>query len=123
MKNSVLVIDDDSTIRFLLKSILKEYEVIAMEDGYEALTWLNSGNVPDLILLDIEMPNINGRVLIRRLKSSYKHRNVPIIIMSGTDSKLIKTSFIKLGASDFIIKPFTDIDFLERIKSAMIIGG
>ena len=123
MKNSVLVIDDDSTIRFLLKSILKEYEVITMEDGYDALTWLNSGNVPDLILLDIEMPNINGRVLIRRLKSSYKHRNVPIIIMSGTDSKLIKTSFIKLGASDFIIKPFTDIDFLERIKSAMIIGG
>lgn len=123
MKNSVLVIDDDSTIRFLLKTVLKEYDVIAMEDGYEALTWLNSGNVPDLILLDIEMPNINGRVLIRRLKSSYKHRNVPIIIMSGTDSKLIKTSFIKLGAADFIIKPFTDVDFLERIKSAMIIGG
>lgn len=123
MKNSVLIIDDDSTIRFLLKTVLKEYEVIAMEDGYEALTWLNSGNVPDLILLDIEMPNINGRVLIRRLKSSYKHRNVPIIIMSGTDSKLIKTSFIKLGAADFIVKPFTDVDFLERIKSAMIIGG
>lgn len=123
MKNSVLVIDDDSTIRFLLKTVLKEYDVIAMEDGYDALTWLNSGNVPDLILLDIEMPNINGRVLIRRLKSSYKHRNVPIIIMSGTDSKLIKTSFIKLGAADFIVKPFTDVDFLERIKSAMIIGG
>jgi len=123
MKNSVLIIDDDATIRFLLKNILKEYEVIAMEDGYEALSWLNSGNVPDLILLDIEMPNINGRVLIRRLKSSYKHRNVPIVIMSGTDSKLIKNSFIKLGASDFIVKPFADNDFLERIKSAMIIGG
>jgi len=119
----VLVIDDDATIRFLLKNILKEYEVISMEDGYKALDWLNSGNVPDLILLDLEMPNINGRVLIRRLKSSYKHRNVPIIILSGTDSKLIKTSFMKLGASDFIIKPFTDNDFLERIKSAMIIGG
>lgn len=123
MKNSILVIDDDATIRFLLKSILKDFEVVAMEDGYEALSWLNSGNVPDLILLDIEMPNINGRVLIRRVKSSYKHRNVPIIIMSGTDSKLIKTSFIKLGAADFIVKPFTDADFIERIKSAMIIGA
>jgi two-component system, chemotaxis family, chemotaxis protein CheY len=123
MKSSILVIDDDATIRFLLKSILKEYEVITMEDGFEALDWLNSGNVPDLILLDLEMPNINGRVLIRRLKSSYKHRNVPIVIMSGTDSKLIKNSFLKLGASDFIIKPFTDSDFQERIKSAMIIGG
>lgn len=122
MKKRILIIDDDATIRFLLKSILKEYEVITMEDGFDALDWLNSGNVPDLILLDIEMPNINGRVLIRRLKSSYKHRNVPIVIMSGTDSKSIKNSFIKLGASDFIIKPFTDIDFLERIKSTMIIG-
>jgi two-component system, chemotaxis family, chemotaxis protein CheY len=123
MKNSVLVIDDDATIRFLLKSILREYEVITMEDGFDALDWLNSGNVPDLILLDIEMPNINGRVLIRRLKSSYKHRNVPIIIMSGSDSKLIKNSFLKLGAADYIIKPFNDMEFLERIKSAMIIGG
>ena len=123
MKNSILVIDDDATIRFLLKSILKDFEVVAMEDGYEALSWLNLGNVPDLILLDIEMPNINGRVLIRRVRSSYKHRNVPIIIMSGTDSKLIKNSFIKLGASDFIIKPFTDTDFIERVKSAMIIGA
>jgi len=123
MKNSILVIDDDATIRYLLKTILKEYEVITMEDGYDALSWLNSGNVPDLILLDIEMPNINGRVLIRRLKSSYKHRNVPIVIMSGTDSKLIKNSLLKLGASDFIVKPFKDVDFLERIKSAMIIGG
>lgn len=123
MKNSILVIDDDATIRFLLKSILKEFEVITMEDGYEALSWLNSGNVPDLILLDIEMPNINGRVLIRRVRSSYKHRNVPIIIMSGTDSRLIRNSFMKLGAADFIIKPFNDSDFIERIKSAMIIGA
>jgi DNA-binding response OmpR family regulator len=123
MKNSILVIDDDATIRFLLKSILKDFEVVTMEDGYEALSWLNSGNVPDLILLDIEMPNINGRVLIRRVRSSYKHRNVPIIIMSGTDSKLIKNSFMKLGAADYIIKPFTDADFIERIKSAMIIGA
>jgi two-component system, chemotaxis family, chemotaxis protein CheY len=123
MKNSILVIDDDATIRFLLNCILKDYEVIAMGDGYDALAWLNSGNVPDLVLLDIEMPNINGRVLIRRLRSSYAHRNVPIIIMSGTESKSIKESFLRLGASDFIIKPFSDTEFLERIKSAMIIGG
>ena len=123
MKQSILIIDDDATIRFLLKQVLKEYKVITMEDGYEALTWLNSGNIPDLVLLDIEMPNINGKVLIRRIKSSYMHRNVPIIVMSGTDSQSIKNSFIKFGASDFIVKPFTDTDFQERIKSAMIIGG
>jgi two-component system, chemotaxis family, chemotaxis protein CheY len=122
MKKKILVIDDDATIRFLLINILRDYEVISKEDGYEALSWLNSGNVPDLILLDMEMPNINGRVLIRRIKSSYKHRQVPIIVMSGTDSKLIKNNFLKLGASDYIIKPFADLDFLERVKKAMIVG-
>ena len=122
MKKNILVIDDDATIRFLLINILRDYEVISKEDGYEALSWLNSGNVPDLILLDMEMPNINGRVLIRRIKSSYKHRQVPIIVMSGTDSKLIKNNFLKLGASDYIIKPFADLDFLERVKKAMIVG-
>jgi CheY-like chemotaxis protein len=122
MKKTVLVIDDDATIRFLLQNILRDYEVIPKEDGYEALAWLNSGNVPDLILLDMEMPNINGRVLIRRIKSSYKHRQVPIMVMSGTDSKLIKNSFLKLGASDYIIKPFEDLDFLERVKKALIVG-
>lgn len=123
MKQRILIIDDDAAIRFLLKTILKDYEVILMGDGFEALDWLNSGNVPDLILLDIEMPNINGKVLIRRLKSSYKHRSVPIVIMSGSESKTIKENFLRLGASDFIIKPFTDLDLLERIKSTMIIGA
>ena len=122
MKKKILVIDDDATIRFLLINILRDYEVISKEDGYEALSWLNLGNIPDLILLDMEMPNINGRVLIRRIKSSYKHRQVPIIVMSGTDSKLIKNNFLKLGASDYIIKPFADLDFLERVKKALIVG-
>jgi len=122
MKKKILVIDDDATIRFLLQNLLHDYEVISKEDGYEALSWLNSGNVPDLILLDMEMPNINGRVLIRRIKSSYKHRQVPIVVMSGTDSKLIKNNFLKLGAADYIIKPFADLDFLERVKKAMIVG-
>src|ERR1035437_10557099 len=97
MKKKILVIDDDATIRFLLINILRDYEIISKEDGYEALSWLNSGNVPDLILLDMEMPNINGRVLIRRIKSSYKHRQVQIIVMSGTDSKLIKNNYLKIG--------------------------
>ena len=122
MKKNILVIDDDATIRFLLQNLLHDYDVVSKEDGYEALSWLNSGNVPDLILLDMEMPNINGRVLIRRIKSSYKHRQVPIVVMSGTESKLIKNNFLKLGASDYIIKPFADLDFLERVKKAMIVG-
>ena len=119
MKKKILVIDDDATIRFFLQTILKEYDVLAMEDGYDALTWLNAGNIPDLILLDMEMPNINGKALIKRIKFSSKHRHVPIVVMSGADSKIVRNGFMKLGAVDYIIKPFANIDFLGRIKKAM----
>ena len=121
MRKKILVIDDDATIRFLLHKILDtNYEVVSMADGYEALDWLNTGNVPDLIILDMEMPKINGRVLIRRIKFSPQFRHVPIIVISATESKLIETAFFKLGAIDYIIKPFFDVDLTDRIEKAML---
>jgi DNA-binding response OmpR family regulator len=116
----ILVIDDDATIRFLLQAILKDYEVFVMSEGMEALDWLNAGGVPDLIILDMEMPNINGQELIRRIKFSSKHRHVPIMVMSGSDSKAQRNKFMKLGAVDYIVKPFLGPDFIERIKIALL---
>ncbi len=120
MKKKILVIDDDATIRFLLEKILdQKYEVELKGDGFEALDWLNAGNNPDLIIVDMEMPNINGKVLLRRIKFSPKFRFVPIIVISATENKTIKNNFIKLGAADYIVKPFMDIDLLERIENAL----
>ncbi len=120
MKKKILVIDDDATIRFLLDKILDEkYEVELKGDGFEALDWLNAGNIPDLIIVDMEMPDINGKVLLRRIKFSPQFRFVPIIVISGTESKSIKNNFIKLGAADYIVKPFMNVDLLERIENAL----
>ena len=121
MKKKILVIDDDATVRFLLEKLLeKEFEVVVKDDGYEALNWLNSGNIPDLILLDMEMPDINGNVIIRRVKFSPKHRNVPIIIISGNDNESIIKNFAKLGATDYILKPFKEDDLKKRINKAIV---
>jgi CheY-like chemotaxis protein len=119
MKKKILVIDDDATIRFLLQSLLHDYEVVAKEGGYDALEWLNAGNLPDLIILDMEMPNINGRVLIRRIKFTQKFKNVPIIIVSGSDSNMIRNSFMKLGATDYVVKPFKDVDLVEIVSGIL----
>ena len=120
MKKKILVIDDDATIRFLLHKILeKKYDVELKGDGYDALDWLNAGNLPDLIMVDMEMPNINGKALIRRIKFTPQYRFVPIVVVSATENKTIKNNFIKLGAADYIVKPFMDIDFLERVENAM----
>jgi len=65
------------------------------------------------------MPKINGKVLIRRIKFSPKFRYVPIIVISGTENSSIGNKFIKLGAADYIVKPFKDVDLLERIENVL----
>jgi two-component system, chemotaxis family, chemotaxis protein CheY len=120
MKKKILVIDDDATIRFLLQRLLEsEFEVISMHDGFSALDWLNSGNIPDLILLDIEMPNINGSVIIRRVRFTPVLRNVPVIVLSGSDDKEVWKAFKKMGANDYIHKPFKETAFKNKIYKAM----
>lgn len=107
MAKLILIIDDDPLIRQLLKSFLgKDYKIELKSDGQQAIYWLKSGNVPDLILLDMEMPEMNGRVFIHRIKTSAIHKNIPIVIISGTTSNLVKNSFMKAGAADYIVKPF-----------------
>lgn len=107
MAKLILIIDDDPLIRQLLKSYLsKDYSIELKSDGQQAIYWLKSGNKPDLILLDMEMPEMNGKVFIHRIKTSAIHKNIPVVIMSGSNSNLIKSSFMKAGAADYMVKPF-----------------
>jgi PleD family two-component response regulator len=70
----------------------------------------------------MEMPNVNGRVFIRKVKYSFTHKDVAIIVISGTESKLIKNSFFKLGACDYILKPFSGDDFKDRVEKVFKTG-
>lgn len=107
MAKLILIIDDDPLIRQLLKSYLsKDYSIELKSDGQQAIYWLKSGNKPDLILLDMEMPEMNGKVFIHRIKTSAIHKNIPVVIMSGSNSNLIKSSFMKAGAAEYMVKPF-----------------
>jgi PleD family two-component response regulator len=120
MKKKILVIDDDATIRFLLEKLLEnEFDVVSMHDGYSALDWLNNGNIPDLILLDMEMPNINGGVIIRRVRFTPTLRNTPVIILSGNEDGEVRNAFMKMGANDYISKPFKESEFKNKIYKAM----
>jgi PleD family two-component response regulator len=123
MRKKILIVDDDEAVRLYIESLLVEkYDVVLKGDGQEALNWLNEGNQVDLILLDMEMPNVNGRVFIRKVKYSFTHKDVPVIVISSTDSKLIKNSFFKLGACDYILKPFKGDDFKMRVEKIFTDG-
>jgi DNA-binding response OmpR family regulator len=117
MKKKILVIDDELSIRMLLENFLsKTYDVIAKSDGMEGLKWLELGNMPDLIVADIQMPNLDGYELIKNLKSSGFFKDIPLIMLSGIESSQEKVKCLKLGASDYMIKPFNPEELSIRIE-------
>lgn len=84
VKKKVLVIDDSLPIRFLLEAILgKKYAVTSAGDGTIAMDWLSKGNTPDLIITDLQMPNIDGWELIDYLSNSNLYRHIPVMVLSG----------------------------------------
>jgi DNA-binding response OmpR family regulator len=123
-QRQVLIIDDEPIMRKLLEQILKDrYETVTMENGREALEWMYSGNIPDLVVADLNMPEINGFEYISKVRESGFFNDVPLIVLSGEESSSERIKCLKLGANDYLIKPFNPeelglrIDNLIRLKS------
>ena len=115
--HKILIIDDEQTIRLLLESFLsKNYEVIPKKDGKEALLWLE-GNVPDLIICDIQMPNMDGYEFIERVRERGFTKHTPIMMLSGNGERSEdRVRCYQLGAQDFLAKPFSPVELTELIK-------
>ena len=120
MTKTVLVIDDEPVMRKLLEQFLnKKYEVTEMDDGKSALQWLYSGNIPNLIVADLNMPEINGFEFLEKGRGSDYFETVPIIILSGEESSSERIKCLKLGANDYIIKPFNPEELMLRIDNLL----
>ena len=116
MKKKILVIDDEITIRTLLEKFLSHYyEVTALSDGQEGLDWLQTGNIPDLMIVDLEMPVLDGYSFIENVRASGYFKNIPIMMLSGVDSSSERVKCFKLGANDFMIKPFNPEELSLKI--------
>jgi len=117
MRKKILVIDDEITIRSLLEKFLGQtYEVMALSNGSEGLEWLQTGNLPDLMLVDLEMPVMNGYDFLKQVKASGFFRLIPVMMLSGVDSSPERVQCLKLGAQDFMIKPFNPEELLLKIE-------
>jgi len=81
--------------------------------------WLQEGNIPDLILTDLQMPNMDGMELIKRVKTSGYFSDIPIIVLSSKDSSKDRIDCLKLGAEDYIMKPFNPEELLIRIEKVL----
>jgi len=114
----ILVVDDVSeNIDILMETLKSDYKVIAALNGEKALRLINSKNLPDLILLDIMMPEMNGYELCTRLKLDEKTRNIPVIFLSALSEEKDEAKGLQLGAVDYITKPFSPALVKARIRN------
>ncbi len=117
MKKNILVIDDEVTIRTLLVTFLsKKYNVEAKENGKDALTWLQDGNMPDLIVCDAQMPVMDGLEFVKNVRTSGFFKDIPIIMLSSLDTSDERVKYLKGGANDFIVKPFNPEELDVKIE-------
>ena len=117
-KPTILVVDDMTTTLLLIHDLLKDtYEVKIAKSGAKALEILESPNDIDLILLDIEMPDINGYDVCKRIKNNETIKNIPIIFITGRTSQEDEEYGLNLGAIDYITKPFNKAIVKLRIKN------
>ncbi|WP_020598012.1 response regulator [Spirosoma panaciterrae] len=116
----VLVIEDDSFIRKVLRQTLKDdFDVTTTENGMEGMAWLEEGHPVDIILSDIQMPHMDGKNLIGMLRASPVFQKLPIIILSTYADSDTRIACLKLGADDYIIKPFNPMEVKTKIMTVL----
>ena len=113
----ILIVEDDGELRsYIKKELSKHYEVIEAVDGEEGLEKVQK-ELPDLVLSDVAMPRMNGRQLCINIKSHSSISHIPVILLSGLDSKEHIIKGLAAGADDYITKPFDSMILIAKIEN------
>ena len=118
-RKRILAVDDAATILLRITDTLeKYYDVVTVNSGTRALRFLEKEK-PDLILLDIRMAFKDGFETLREIRALEDRADIPVIMLTGVEDKKSVMEGIKLGICDYVLKPFTPDDLLERIQRAL----
>lgn len=120
LTQKVLVIDDCPHIHGLVRAHLRHEPVeVVTASGGEAGLKIAAALRPDLILLDLDMPDLPGLEVLRRLKAEPETLHTPVIVLTGDDSTLAKVTGFELGAADYVTKPFAPTEFKARVRASL----
>jgi DNA-binding response OmpR family regulator len=113
----VLVVDDEPMVREVVARYLEldGVSVAAASNGAEAIEWLES-NTPDLIVLDVMMPEVDGLTILRRLRLT---SDVPVILLTARSSESDRIAGLELGADDYVVKPFSPREVAARVRTIL----
>ncbi|MCJ7572428.1 MAG: response regulator [Candidatus Thermoplasmatota archaeon] len=123
MKKKIMVVDDDPDLRYTIKDDLEElysndYEVVTVESGMKCLQYLKNNEIPDIILLDIMMPEMTGWETLDRIKENNNWRKIPVFFLTARTDRMAKSAGEFLG-DDYIEKPYELVDLKNRLDKIL----
>ena len=120
MKETILIVEDEKDIVKMLDYNLKKegYKTLVAHDGEDALDMANTKH-PDLILLDLMLPGLDGLEVCKELKSERKTSAIPVIMLTAKAQESDKVVGLELGADDYVTKPFDHDDLLQKINKLL----
>jgi PleD family two-component response regulator len=117
-QHCILIVDDERfNIKILTEFLHEDYKIMAAKTGEQALKALQGTNLPDLILLDIMMPGIDGYEVCRIIKQDKKTSHIPIIFVTAISEAMDAARTFEIGAVDYITKPFNPVTVKARVKT------
>jgi DNA-binding response OmpR family regulator len=117
----VLVVEDDPSLRKLVCKHLEKmgYQVVEVDDGEAALTWLEANPCPALICLDLALPSMSGFRVCEQVRSAPRTREVPVLVITARTTVQDHTFALEMGADAFLEKPFKLKDFENEVKALL----
>ncbi len=119
-KKKILIVDDKEQIaKILFVYLSADYACFYRQNPLQAIDWMNQGNLPDLIISDIRMPEMRGDVFLDFIKGNELFRAIPVVMLSSEDSTSERIRLLENGAADYIVKPFNPMELKVRIKKIL----
>ena len=116
-KPTILILDDAPGIQKILTNYLqKEFTLVNKNDGMEGMNWLDEGHTADLIIADLNMPNLSGKEFLQTVRASSFYKNIPVLILSAENDSNERIDCLDKGADDFIEKPFNPAEVAAKIR-------
>jgi len=125
-QKTILCVDDSKIVLTQISFVLETQNInyIQCSNGEDALKYLNDPKSKkiDLVVTDYEMPQMNGYELVKIIRTKHSFEELPVLVLSGTEDTYMISRFLKIGANDYITKPFITEEFLGRITNALLVS-
>ena len=120
-QKKIIIVDDNLSYLSMVRNLLKSFYEVYPAPSAEKLFSIMEKLIPDLVLLDVDMPVMNGFEAIKQMKESPRYKDVPVIFLTGKDDENSASKGLDLGAADYITKPFFGTLLLRRITNILLI--